>query len=113
MAINGRSVISAPDFQVDPRFLIPVGVSGVSYTAASDDAEGIFTTSSDAVSGTGVVATGTEAQTANPGIPVPDSAIIISQTIRIVPGGGIVVDVEMEVTNSANNDSFEARLAKL
>lgn len=113
MAISGRTVIVAPDFQVDPRLVLPPGVANVGYTTALNDIEGIFTDAGDAVSGSGPVITSTEAGTVNPGIPVPDSAVIISQTIRIVPGGGIVVDVEMEVTNSASSDSFDVRLAKL
>lgn len=113
MAISGRSVISVSDFEVDPRLVLPNGIKNVGYTEAIEEEPVEFVSSDDVVSGTQVVTLDPEGNISSPGVPVPDSVVVVNQTVRIVPGGGIVVDVELEVTNSANNDTFELRIAKI
>lgn len=116
MAISGRSVINAPDFLVDPRLILPPSVANTGYTEALDDSAGVFTdtitptSGTDIISGAGDGVVPTAVQSA---LPIPDSMIVIGQTIRIVPGGGIVVDVEVEVTDVNNIGTYEVRLAKL
>lgn len=93
--------------------MLPAGIVNSGYTQALGTPSVSQVDPGSAVSGSDLSIADVAASQISSGIPVPDSVSIVNQTIRIVPGGGIVVDVEVDVNNSAGADTFEVRLAKL
>lgn len=116
MATTSSSIINAGDFIVDPRLTLPPGISGTGYSDTIDisQTEGTFLDAGTNVSGTDLVSETTTAATApSSTVPVPDSIQIVSQIVRIAPGGGIVVDVEIDVSDVNGSQAYETRITKL
>lgn len=118
MTISSRKIVETAPIVVDPNFFVPPNVRGISYgskeyrevsSGESAPVEDVSGNAEDINQNNDSILDEVDQKPIV--IPVPDNAVIVDQTIRLLKGGGAVVDVTIEIDTKAAN--IEVGLTKV
>jgi len=104
--INDSNVINNTEFTVDPRLSLPPGVVGATYNP-DVTIEDITSTGDTEITSVDIIDIPTGA------LSEPTSITVVNQTVRVLPNGSTVIDVEVEIDDVAGAESFELRISKV
>ena len=116
MTDSTRNVAQSQDVVLDPNFFLPPNVVDLRYVN-DKDTDGVYTDEDyegeDVLDGEPLPAEEPviDLGSTSPIMP-PTNITIVSQTVRVLGGGGYVVDVEIEVEDSDGADYYETRISK-
>ncbi|ASR76494.1 hypothetical protein SEA_TRIBUTE_60 [Streptomyces phage Tribute] len=119
MSINSNQIIKKPDVVIDPNFFLPPGVVDARYPneieVTTDEITDVIDTDDilDADSDTNLdepEETGEDNDTVI--LYPPDTAIVVSQTIRFDGSGKQVVDVILEIPDVQDSIQVDVRMTK-
>jgi hypothetical protein len=120
MSINSNQIIKKPDVVIDPNFFLPPGVVDARYPNEIEvntdeidtviDADDVLDADSDVIIDE-PEETGEDNDTVI--IYPPDTAIVVSQTIRFDGTGQQVVDVILEVPDVDDSIQIDVRMTKV
>lgn len=105
--------------EIDPRFFLPPNVTGVSYSGTQQPSSDTPVQDNEVVEVEFITETSFEDDTTDiSDVPdddrllPPDYITVISQTARVNSGGATVVDIVIDVEDSARVSQFEVRVTK-
>lgn len=120
MSINSNQIIKKPDVVIDPNFFLPPGVVDARYPNEIEvtteevtdvvDTDDILDVEDDDVVLDEPGETGEDNDTVI--LYPPDTAIVVSQTIRFDATGKQVVDVILEVPDVQDSIQVDVRMTK-
>lgn len=113
-----RKVAQSQDVAIDPNFFLPPNVVDLRYVSSQD----YYDVPTDESQDEETTEDGLVSEPEGDLIPVdlggtsvlnpPTNITIVSQTVRVLGGGGYVVDVVIEVEDVDNALSYETRISK-
>lgn len=104
-SINSDEIIFRPDTVLDPEFYVPPGLARVTNSIPTLLEE--IENGGDDLGGVGDVPDGSlDPDT----LPAPATAVVISQTARLLASGAYVIDVVFEVEDVPGATSAEVRV---
>lgn len=121
MSTNSNQIIKKPDVVIDPNFFLPPGVVDARYpneieVTTDEISEVIDTDDVIDVDDSSDVTLDEPEETGEDNDPIvlypPDTAIVVSQTIRFDGSGKQVVDVVLEVPDVDDSIQVDVRMTK-
>lgn len=119
MSINSNQIIKKPDVIIDPNFFLPPGVVDARYPneieVTTDEVDDVVDTDDVLDADSDVILeepeeTGEDNDTTL--LYPPDTAIVVSQTLRFDGTGKQVVDVILEVPDVQDSIQVDVRMTK-
>ncbi len=107
---TSSEIIQKGPIEIDKQFFVPPYVQDVRQVQSSDISDGEFGAADD---------TETEDIPTDPGdvsyvgLPVVDSITVVSQTVKTATGGGVTVDVIIEVPDYDSILKYDVRVTKI